>query len=223
MCDFYAVGVLTYELWAGFTPWGGNSVQEVYKSILKTELTFPKHFSTTAKHFIKACMTRNKEKRLGSQNGVIELLKHPFLYGSFKIMSKHKGKTIGPLSANLTQYKNAREKRLSVFMDNKNIDLLDFNNKQNFGNMRFFNFSYNYWDNYLLEKEFRNSSGSNSNKGSTKNVISDIEKIMRETPDKEYGRFSEGNGPHVVTKEKLLTKRNSDANGNGRAKYKIFG
>ena len=207
MCDFYAVGVLTYELLAGFTPWGGSTVQDIYKSILKNELTFPKHFSTTAKHFIKSCMVRDSKKRLGSQDGVIALLKHPFLYGSFQIMSKHKGKTIGPLTAKLTQYKDAREKRLSVFQDNKKYDMLEnFRQVKNFGTMRFFNFSYNYWDNYLFEKEFRNSQGSNSDKGI---ALDDIEKFLKDTPTKTSHRSSEGKMGSMTPKDLGISKRMS--------------
>ena len=116
MCDFYAIGVLTYELLAGFTPFGScNDIKELTKCVLKDEITFPRHFSAMAKHFIKACTHKDKKKRLGCNQGMLDILRHPFLSNSYKLIQMHKGKTVGPLFHKLTSNKTPREKRLSVF------------------------------------------------------------------------------------------------------------
>lgn len=121
MCDIYTLGVLTYELLAGFAPWGGNTINDVYKNILKDELSFPKHFSSSAKNFIRSCMMRDRKKRLGYTNGIPDLLEHPFMKTSYKRVMAHQGKTVGPLANKLTQVKAARDKRLSVFMGTDNF------------------------------------------------------------------------------------------------------
>ena len=51
--DWWALGVLVYEMCAGYPPFYDDDPLATYKKILKGGLTFPQHFSVTARDLVR--------------------------------------------------------------------------------------------------------------------------------------------------------------------------
>ncbi len=51
--DWWAFGVLLYEMMAGFPPFYDEEVTNTYKKILNGRFSFPSHFSVTARDLIR--------------------------------------------------------------------------------------------------------------------------------------------------------------------------
>ena len=51
--DWWAFGVLLYEVMAGFPPFYDEEVTNTYKKILNGRFSFPSHFSVTARDLIR--------------------------------------------------------------------------------------------------------------------------------------------------------------------------
>ncbi|KAK3591833.1 hypothetical protein CHS0354_007696 [Potamilus streckersoni] len=82
--DWWSLGVLTYELLTGASPFTvdgeSNSQSEISRRILKAKPPMPKRFSPEVKDFILSLLTKEPHKRLGAR-GAYEVKKHPFFEG----------------------------------------------------------------------------------------------------------------------------------------------
>ncbi|XP_018901176.1 ribosomal protein S6 kinase alpha-5 isoform X2 [Bemisia tabaci] len=80
--DWWSVGVLTYELLTGASPFTvegeKNTQQEISRRILKTNPPIPEHLSTDVVDFISQLLVKDPRKRLGGDKDAEELKKHPF-------------------------------------------------------------------------------------------------------------------------------------------------
>lgn len=78
--DWWTLGILTYEMLFGFTPFKGDNTNETFCNILKSEVTFPNNneISRACKDLIKKLLTKNESKRLGSRMGAADIKRHPF-------------------------------------------------------------------------------------------------------------------------------------------------
>ncbi|XP_003743389.2 serine/threonine-protein kinase fray2-like [Galendromus occidentalis] len=80
--DMWSVGILTYVLLTGHTPFGGDTKQDTYCNITLGELDFPQDLfedvSPEAIHFITQLVVKDPKKRLG----VGDVLRHPWLNSS---------------------------------------------------------------------------------------------------------------------------------------------
>nr|AHZ63851.1 phototropin [Thuja plicata] len=78
--DWWALGVLLYEMLCGYTPFRGKTRQKTFANILHKDIKFPKstHVSMAAIQLIHGLLHREPEKRLGSCTGANEIKKHPF-------------------------------------------------------------------------------------------------------------------------------------------------
>lgn len=77
--DYWAVGLLLYELLAGLTPFCAASNNEIYIKILANEPTFPKLVRPVARSLIAALLHKDPLQRLGSgPQGGKEVQNHAF-------------------------------------------------------------------------------------------------------------------------------------------------
>jgi len=80
--DYWALGVLVYEMCAGFVPFYSDDPMEVYQLILAGDLKFPSHFSRACMDLCTKLLTQNQSKRLGNMKaGVKDIIKHKWFSG----------------------------------------------------------------------------------------------------------------------------------------------
>ncbi|CAF0909500.1 unnamed protein product [Brachionus calyciflorus] len=79
--DWWALGVLMYEMMAGQPPFEADNEDDLFESILHDEVLYPIWLTKDAISILKSFMTKNPNKRLGcvAANGGEEAIKrHPF-------------------------------------------------------------------------------------------------------------------------------------------------
>ncbi|KFB36070.1 AGAP006094-PA-like protein [Anopheles sinensis] len=79
--DWWSVGVLTYELLTGVSPFHNDDGQtEISRRIMEDEANIPSRLSDAATDFIRKLLTKDPRRRLGSgKQDANELKMHPFL------------------------------------------------------------------------------------------------------------------------------------------------
>jgi len=85
--DWWSVGVLTYELLTGASPFtvegATNSQQEISRRILKTNPPIPNDLSPQVSDFISKLLVKDPRRRLGGgEEDAEELKRHPFFSGT---------------------------------------------------------------------------------------------------------------------------------------------
>ncbi|XAR60508.1 Non-specific serine/threonine protein kinase [Bertholletia excelsa] len=81
--DWWALGILLYEMLYGYTPFRGKTRQRTFANILHKDLKFPGSISVSlsAKQLMYRLLHRDAKNRLGSREGANEIKKHPFFRG----------------------------------------------------------------------------------------------------------------------------------------------
>nr|AML78927.1 putative LOV domain-containing protein [Handroanthus umbellatus] len=81
--DWWALGILLYEMLYGYTPFRGKTRQKTFANILQKNLKFPrnKEVSLQAKQLMYRLLHRDPKNRLGSREGANEVKQHPFFRG----------------------------------------------------------------------------------------------------------------------------------------------
>ena len=72
-CDVWSIGSITYLMLTGQTPFNGDSIKEIFQSIISKKLNFSlleKEFSEEAIDFLKSCLTRDPTLRSSAQNAL---------------------------------------------------------------------------------------------------------------------------------------------------------
>ena len=67
--DWWALGILIYEMLAGYPPFCDNDALGTYQRILKGQVTFPSHVSPGAKDIIRRLLQTDLSKRYGCLAG----------------------------------------------------------------------------------------------------------------------------------------------------------
>lgn len=83
--DWWAFGVLLYEMLSGFPPFfcsDGSGPFGIYEKILSGELGFPSHIDPLAQDLISRLLTSDRSKRLGNlKGGGFDVRDHPWFAG----------------------------------------------------------------------------------------------------------------------------------------------
>ncbi|CAK7328167.1 unnamed protein product [Dovyalis caffra] len=81
--DWWALGILLYEMLYGYTPFRGRTRQKTFANILNKDLKFPGRIpvSLNAKQLMYRLLHRDPRNRLGSREGANDIKRHPFFKG----------------------------------------------------------------------------------------------------------------------------------------------
>ncbi len=77
--DWWALGVLLFEMLAGYPPFFDDNPFGVYEKILAGRVHFPSHFNKDAKDLVRKLLAQDRTKRLGNLKGGAQDVKdHPY-------------------------------------------------------------------------------------------------------------------------------------------------
>ncbi|CAG5132067.1 unnamed protein product [Candidula unifasciata] len=80
--DWWALGVLIYEMLAGYPPYYAENPFGIYEKIIAGKTEWPKHIDTIAKDLIKKLLHPDRTRRLGNmKNGAEDIKKHKWFKG----------------------------------------------------------------------------------------------------------------------------------------------
>lgn len=79
MVDYYALGVLVYELVVGSPPFIRTTNTDLFHKIVTREVYLPGHLSSKCKDFLSALLVKDPKKRLGAKDGMSEIINHPWM------------------------------------------------------------------------------------------------------------------------------------------------
>nr|AML79610.1 putative LOV domain-containing protein [Sambucus canadensis] len=81
--DWWALGILLYEMLYGYTPFRGKTRQRTFANILHKDLKFPGSITVSlqGKQLIYRLLHRDPKNRLGAREGANEIKRHPFFRG----------------------------------------------------------------------------------------------------------------------------------------------
>ncbi|KAL7753359.1 hypothetical protein RI367_001134 [Sorochytrium milnesiophthora] len=91
--DWWALGIVTYEMMVGKPPFGSpESVEKLFQAIVNQPIIYPPILSARAKSLLQGLLERDYNKRMGAgpEDGE-EIMKHPFFDGiDWKLLAEKK-------------------------------------------------------------------------------------------------------------------------------------
>jgi len=80
--DWWALGILIYEMLAGYPPYYDQNQFQIYQKILAGNTTYPQHFEQQSKELISKLLHSDRTRRIGaSKNGAEDIKKHKWYRG----------------------------------------------------------------------------------------------------------------------------------------------
>ncbi|CAD6199756.1 unnamed protein product [Caenorhabditis auriculariae] len=94
--DWWALGVLIYEMAAGYPPFFADQPIQIYEKIVSGKVKFPSHFSNELKDLLKNLLQVDLTKRFGNlKNGVADIKNHKW-FGSTDWIAIYQRKVEAP-------------------------------------------------------------------------------------------------------------------------------
>uniref|UniRef100_A0A8R1YCZ0 cAMP-dependent protein kinase catalytic subunit n=1 Tax=Pristionchus pacificus TaxID=54126 RepID=A0A8R1YCZ0_PRIPA len=94
--DWWALGVLIYEMAAGYPPFFADQPIQIYEKIVSGKVKFPSHFSNELKDLLKNLLQVDLTKRYGNlKNGVADIKNHKW-FGSTDWIAIYQRKVEAP-------------------------------------------------------------------------------------------------------------------------------
>lgn len=115
--DWWALGILAFEMLAGYPPFFDDHTLGIYEKILRNEVAFPSHVDVYAKDLIRGLLTADRSKRLGNlRGGAKDVMGHAWFAGVDwgSLERKEIGAPIIPRVASMGESANAASTTLSV-------------------------------------------------------------------------------------------------------------
>ncbi|XP_006825885.1 cAMP-dependent protein kinase catalytic subunit PRKX-like [Saccoglossus kowalevskii] len=80
--DWWALGILIFEMLVGYPPFFDDNPFGIYEKILAAKIEWPRHLDLNAKDLIKRLLVIDRTKRLGAmKNGAEDIKKHKWFKG----------------------------------------------------------------------------------------------------------------------------------------------
>jgi len=80
--DWWALGILIYEMLAGYPPFYDENPFGIYQKILAGKIEYPRHFDVHAKDLVRKLLSPDRSKRIGNlKNGAEDIKKHKWFRG----------------------------------------------------------------------------------------------------------------------------------------------
>lgn len=80
--DWYAVGIMLYELMVGHPPFTASTPYEIFQKVVQEKIRFPRDFDEGAKSLIRHLCDKDLSKRYGYLlDGVKQIKQHRFFNG----------------------------------------------------------------------------------------------------------------------------------------------
>ena len=80
--DWWALGILIYEMISGYPPFYDENPFGIYQKILAGRIDFPRHFDPYAKDLVKKLLTADRSKRFGClRDGADDVKRHRWFKG----------------------------------------------------------------------------------------------------------------------------------------------
>eukprot|EP01147_Barroeca_monosierra_P005706 gene5706-8993_t len=77
--DWWSLGILIFEMCAGYSPFTGNPVT-IYRKILNNSICYPCHFSAVLRDILHGLLQTDVTRRLGAMHrGAADIKEHPWL------------------------------------------------------------------------------------------------------------------------------------------------
>jgi len=76
--DWWALGMVLYEMLTGIPPWYSRDRDELFARVRSAEIEFPSHVSDNARSIIRGFLNRDASQRFGVKSRGQEVLQHPF-------------------------------------------------------------------------------------------------------------------------------------------------
>eukprot|EP01116_Phalansterium_solitarium_P007363 TRINITY_DN1_c38_g1_i1.p1 TRINITY_DN1_c38_g1~~TRINITY_DN1_c38_g1_i1.p1 ORF type:complete len:340 (-),score=121.71 TRINITY_DN1_c38_g1_i1:316-1335(-) len=80
--DWWALGILIFEMLAGYPPFFDDNPFGIYEKILGGKIQFPGHFDVNAKDLVRKLLTADRTRRLGNlKGGALDVKAHKWFKG----------------------------------------------------------------------------------------------------------------------------------------------
>ncbi|QSL65106.1 hypothetical protein MERGE_002411 [Pneumocystis wakefieldiae] len=119
--DWWTLGILTFEMLFGVTPFKGKNRNITFTNILKNDVVFPEissqQISSSCKSFIRKLLIKDENRRLGSRAGASDIKLHPFFRNTQWALLRHTRPPIIPVLTKNPENQNLRDINESLSID----------------------------------------------------------------------------------------------------------